>query len=224
MIEIAIDAPFAYVSDGSGTTAAIRVLSDSKEAIMDSSFCVVLSDGTTRYRFLRISDMAIGYGINAQYGNGISDVMRLVGGGLAMPDGMSVATIMEKGPLSESFASAYMPDKRQGITYGQRVIAYRRYGGRCAYCGREISFDEMQVDHFVSHYRNGGRDETGNYMPSCADCNGLKSDYDIEEFRELIRRCAGARKGTRGYRIAMRYGVLSNPRKRIVFHFEKKGL
>ena len=29
-----------------------------------------------------------------------------------------------------------------------REAVYRKYGGRCAYCGRAIAYKDMQVDHF----------------------------------------------------------------------------
>ena len=30
-----------------------------------------------------------------------------------------------------------------------RQSVYEKYGGRCAYCGRKIEYNDMQVDHFV---------------------------------------------------------------------------
>lgn len=29
-----------------------------------------------------------------------------------------------------------------------REEVYRKYDGHCAYCGREIAYKDMQVDHF----------------------------------------------------------------------------
>ena len=124
---------------------------------------------------------------------------------------------------------SYMPRKRSKIDNSTRLLVYRKCGGRCAYCGKRIDVSEMQVDHVESHYRHQGKDELDNYLPSCRDCNGLKSDYTLDEFRNvLIPRCAkrgrmSGRKDTRSARIAAAYGLDLNPRKRIVFWFEKEG-
>jgi 5-methylcytosine-specific restriction endonuclease McrA len=37
-----------------------------------------------------------------------------------------------------------------------RRLVYDKYGGRCAYCGKELRFEDMQVDHIVPVWR--GRD------------------------------------------------------------------
>lgn len=38
-----------------------------------------------------------------------------------------------------------------------RMLVYDKYGGRCAYCGRELRPDEMQVDHIVPVWRGYGK-------------------------------------------------------------------
>ena len=35
------------------------------------------------------------------------------------------------------------------ISKKTREIVWKKYGGRCAYCGREIAYKDMQVDHFL---------------------------------------------------------------------------
>ena len=97
--------------------------------------------------------------------------------------------------------------------------------GHCAYCGKPIAIKDMQVDHVEAHYRHHGKDEIANYLPACRDCNGLKSDYSLEEFRNvLIPECAShlkEGKRTRKGRIAVAYGLSPMKKNEVVFYFEK---
>ena len=132
--------------------------------------------------------------------------------------------------FSKNLVKSYMPLKRGRIGTADRMAVYNKCGGHCAYCGKPIKYEEMQVDHVESHYRHMGKDEIGNYLPSCRDCNGLKSDYLLEEFRDkLIPDCAKKssmggmsfrRQDTRSARIAKAYGLDKNPKKKITFYFE----
>lgn len=36
------------------------------------------------------------------------------------------------------------------ISKKTREEVYRKYDGHCAYCGREIAYKDMQVDHFIT--------------------------------------------------------------------------
>lgn len=124
---------------------------------------------------------------------------------------------------ADEFIKSYMPLKRSKIDSIMRKAVYEKCNGHCAYCGKEIAIDEMQVDHVDSHYRHQGQDSLDNYLPSCRDCNGLKSDYLLEEFRNvLIPRCAKASlvSNSRAARICKAYKLKWN-KKRIVFYFEK---
>ena len=142
-------------------------------------------------------------------------------------NGYVVNGIKRLTPELVDYCKSYMPKKRSSINKSIRMQVYDKCDGHCAYCGKPIKFEEMQVDHVESHYRHQGRDELGNYLPACRDCNGLKSDYLLEEFRNvLIPSCA--RKGmnnlseSRRARIAKAYRLNgANPKKKIVFYFEK---
>lgn len=35
------------------------------------------------------------------------------------------------------------------ISKSKREEVYQKYNGHCAYCGREIAYKDMQVDHFL---------------------------------------------------------------------------
>lgn len=56
-----------------------------------------------------------------------------------------------------------------------REEVYRKYDGHCAYCGREIAYKDMQVDHFLPlrawRIEDAGTDDISNLMPSCRMCN-----------------------------------------------------
>lgn len=36
------------------------------------------------------------------------------------------------------------------ISKKKRMIVYEKYDGHCAYCGGEIAYKDMQVDHFMA--------------------------------------------------------------------------
>lgn len=63
-----------------------------------------------------------------------------------------------------------------------RQKIWEKYGGRCAYCGKEIALKDMQIDHIIPK-RNGGEDSIDNLNPSCRLCNHYKRAESIETFR-----------------------------------------
>lgn len=66
-----------------------------------------------------------------------------------------------------------------------RIEVYNKYNGHCAYCGKELEYRDMQVDHiFPQHY--GGSDDIQNLNPSCRRCNHYKRANRLEPFRELL--------------------------------------
>lgn len=73
-----------------------------------------------------------------------------------------------------------------------RKAVLAKTGGRCAYCGCELS-KGRHVDHVEPIRRNV--DETceypendceENYLPACASCNINKHSMPLESFRRLI--------------------------------------
>lgn len=138
-------------------------------------------------------------------------------------------SIMRMDSGTRDWLLSYMPKKRSAISRDMRKAVYEKCQGHCAYCGKPISMEEMQVDHVDSHYRHQGKDEYDNYLPSCRDCNGLKSDYLLEEFRTVLIPNSAKRggfcgvNGGRNSRIAKAYGLDKNPKKKIIFYFERMG-
>lgn len=116
----------------------------------------------------------------------------------------------------------YEPPKRRKLTKAERQTVYDKTHGHCAYCGCEITMQQMQVDH-VQALRCCGKDEIDNMLPACRSCNHYKSTLGIEDFRKALERQPTVlEKNNVTYQIAVRYGlVIPNP-KPIVFYFEKE--
>lgn len=85
--------------------------------------------------------------------------------------------------------------------------------GKCYYCGCELDFDNFQVDHFVP--RKSGGKNTGNRVPACCECNAVKTDKSIEEFRETVYGYA-----TKDLHVRMINKYMGIDIKDIVFYFE----
>ena len=89
---------------------------------------------------------------------------------------------------------------------------YEKCNHRCAYCGCELDYKDMQVDHveplhrYETAYAIGEADfldEIENLMPSCRQCNFYKSTFSLEDFRQ--------------------YGLVEEKMKPIRFYFEEIG-
>lgn len=87
-----------------------------------------------------------------------------------------------------------------------RYAVYAKYNGHCAYCGCEIDYKDMQVDHIKPKCRNNettaerhlggvGEDSIENFNPSCRMCNFYKGMYTIEQFRRRLRKNLGMSSG-----------------------------
>ena len=113
-----------------------------------------------------------------------------------------------------------------------REEVYRKYDGHCAYCGREIAYKDMQVDHIDSLYvhcdykKENTLDEINdidNLMPSCKQCNLYKSTFDLETFRDRLTSVMLKNlQKTFQYRLALKYGLIEENIKPIEFYFEKQ--
>ena len=114
-----------------------------------------------------------------------------------------------------------------------RQEVYNKCNGHCGYCGREITFKEMQIDHIIPIYRNDttetleswnitrGTDDIDNLLPSCPRCNKWKSTYSLEKFREVIKTSIDRlHRDTPNYRLAKDFGLISENNTNIVFFYE----
>ena len=52
----------------------------------------------------------------------------------------------------------------------ERTKIYYKYDCHCAYCGKEITEKQMQVDHIQPEVFQG-TDDYYNLNPSCKECN-----------------------------------------------------
>lgn len=111
--------------------------------------------------------------------------------------------------------------KRKSIPKKVREKVYKMYDGHCAYCGCEIDYKEMQVDHVKSLYWNGGTDEISNYKPACRMCNFYKSTMGIDAFREQLSTIPKRLEKEFIYRMARKYGLIEEVAKDIKFYYER---
>lgn len=86
-----------------------------------------------------------------------------------------------------------------------RLAVHQKCGGHCAYCGREITTRQMQIDHGKpqSSQRRVGTQLDGtpiyedihhidNLMPACIYCNNYKGLWGIEGLRMMIKNMASS--------------------------------
>lgn len=118
--------------------------------------------------------------------------------------------------------------KHKPIPKKIREQVYAKYNGHCAYCGCELEYKDMQVDHIEPVYwaeigRFEPKETIDNYMPSCRACNFYKSTFSIEQFRNNLQEVL-MRNVRRpfDYRLAVKYGLVIENVKPIKFYFEKE--
>lgn len=114
-----------------------------------------------------------------------------------------------------------MMRERKRITKDERLAVFNKTNGKCAYCGCELTIKNMQVDH-VESLALGGENSIENYLPSCRSCNFYKDTMPLEVFRsELGKLLQRLNDRVVIYRIARRYGLISENDHPIKFYFEQ---
>lgn len=123
----------------------------------------------------------------------------------------------------------------------KREILKMKFGGKCAYCGHELTA-RWQADHVAPVHRetewrrqpNGmmkcvatgvlGRpenDHEDNLVPSCAPCNNDKHGMTLKSWRRRLEELPGVcERNHSAYRHAVRFGLIVPAPKKVVFHFE----
>ena len=111
-----------------------------------------------------------------------------------------------------------------------REKVYQKYNKKCAYCGLDIQYKEMQVDHIIPKYNFdkphfktdfNNPDDFRNLNPSCRSCNKFKDTYDLETFRlQIEAQIDRLRKYQSTFRLAERYGLIECKPKEVKFYFE----
>ena len=115
-----------------------------------------------------------------------------------------------------------------------RERVFHKCNGYCAYCGKEITYKEMQVDHIEPKWHTfteqqadrykiiKGSDDFENLNPSCSRCNKWKSTYSLKQFRNVVQTSlVRLERDTPNYRLAKDYGLIVENNSPIVFYFEK---
>lgn len=102
-----------------------------------------------------------------------------------------------------------------GTDQKQRAELRMKFGGRCAYCGCELS-DKWHADHVEAVRRNISNgyamdrpenDTASNMVPACIPCNLFKMCSTVEDFRNRIATQVDVtRRASRSYRTAESFG------------------
>lgn len=120
--------------------------------------------------------------------------------------------------------------KHKAIPQKTRIALYEKYNCKCAYCGCDLEYKDMQIDHIKSVYANTDfkqnmTDEemyaVDNLLPTCRQCNFYKSSMDLETFRKrLTTTLMNNLQKTFQYRLALKYGMIEEHIEPIRFYFE----
>lgn len=112
-----------------------------------------------------------------------------------------------------------------------RLLLHEKYNHKCAYCGCDLEYKDMQIDHIESVYANMDIGQTmtteemyseKNLMPACRQCNFYKSSMDLETFRKrLTTTLMENLQKTFQYRLALKYGLIEEHIEPITFYFEQ---
>lgn len=111
---------------------------------------------------------------------------------------------------------------RKPIPKKIREEVYRKYDGHCAYCGCELEYKDMQVDHVLSVYGHNGSNDIENLMPACRMCNFYKGILPLDDFRKRLETLHRRLQKPFIYRLALKYGLISEHKNKVVFYFEKE--
>ena len=65
----------------------------------------------------------------------------------------------------------------------KRII--RMYGRKCFACGRELTVDEITIDHIVARSQSGTGDQV-NLQVLCEKCNTVKGNTVVEEKEAVL--------------------------------------
>ena len=112
-----------------------------------------------------------------------------------------------------------------------RLLVYEKCNHRCAYCGCELEYKDMQVDHVKSVFANTDVSHTmteeemyseKNFLPACRQCNFYKSCGNLESFREALTSTLMRNlQKTFQYRLAIKYGLIQEHIEPVQFKIER---
>ena len=118
-----------------------------------------------------------------------------------------------------------------GINKKKRERVWLKYDKHCAYCGKELEYKEMQVDHIrpkkIFKWTKGTKpdydvDDEINLNPSCRRCNHYKRTRTLEGFRKLMITLHERINEHYINKVAIDYGVITEVKPFDgLFYFEK---
>lgn len=111
--------------------------------------------------------------------------------------------------------------KRRRLSAKERMQIYKKYNGHCAYCGCEITYRGMQVDH-MRPLRTGGTDTIDNMTPTCRSCNHYKATLDVEGFRKYLGGIPDRlARDNIPYQVGLRFGIITPDIEKVTFYYEE---
>lgn len=118
--------------------------------------------------------------------------------------------------------------KRKQLSKNERIKVLNKYDKHCAYCGKEIAYKDMQVDHkrpfreWTDALVEGiNLNDMENLMPSCRSCNHYKRTLDLEGFREYIKTLHERIAKDYIVKIGINFGIVKLEPFDGIFYFEK---
>jgi len=116
-----------------------------------------------------------------------------------------------------------------------RLEVYNKYAGHCAYCGKEITIRQMQVDHafpkrLAHFYPNLNIDRMENLNPACHKCNNFKAGEPVDgvewysnSYREQLGKQVQRLMKNSQFQRALTFGQIKITESPIIFYYEKLG-
>lgn len=119
--------------------------------------------------------------------------------------------------------------KRKSLSPKLREAVYHKYDKHCAYCGKEITTKDFQVDHLIpvqrerfGKYTEEQLERFENYMPACRRCNNYKRAHSLEVFRKYIEEIPrNLKERNYIYKVGLDYNLIEEHPKKIEFYFEQ---
>lgn len=109
---------------------------------------------------------------------------------------------------------------RRKLTKSERQQVYEKCKGHCGYCGCELEYKNMQVDH-MKPLHIGGADELYNMLPACRSCNHYKATLDVEKFRKHLGGISHRlMRDSIPFQVAIRFGLVKHMGDDVTFYFE----
>lgn len=120
--------------------------------------------------------------------------------------------------------------KHKPIPKKTRIELHKKFNQKCAYCGCDLKYKDMQVDHVKSVYANTDIKQLmseqemydiSNLLPACRQCNFYKSTMTLEDFRNTLTTTMTSNlQKNFNYRLALKYGLIKEHIEPIKFYFE----